>query len=311
MLIEAALFIIGLILLVKGADLFVGGGSGLAYRFGITPSLIGFTVVAFGTSLPEFVVSVNAAVTGNPGIATGNIIGSNIANIALILALCGLLNPGALDPHNPMNRGVQRQALFMLLATALFILLAWPGTLTAPIGAVFLIGFLVMLRTLWIKGAEPDQLKKNPKGFLDYLMTAGGIAAVIIGAQLVVTSAVEIALFFGVSAFIIGVTIVAIGTSLPELATSGAAILRGQSGITVGNLLGSNIFNLLFVMGIVSLITNIPIPEQGDLLAMAVFSLAAIPITLGGKRLTRTVSLVVLIGYCIYIGHITGFLQGF
>lgn len=306
MFIEAALFVVGIILLVKGADLFVGGGSGLASRFGITPSLIGFTVVAFGTSLPEFVVSLNAGLTGNPEIATGNIIGSNIANIALVLAICGLLNPHALNRHDPANSGVKRQALLMLAATALFVAFGWSGTLSAPAGAIFLIAFVLILRSLWRKGRIEGTLPIRAKGSLDYILTAGGIIAVIIGAQLVVTSAVGIATALGISAFVIGMTIVAIGTSLPELATSAAAILKGEPGISVGNLLGSNIFNLLFVMGIIALIVPIPIAETGDLLIMAFFSAAAIPLIYAGERATRLISAVVLIGYFTYIGILAG-----
>lgn len=306
MIIEAALFVVGIILLVKGADLFVGGGSGLASRFGITPSLIGFTVVAFGTSLPEFVVSLNAGLTGNPEIATGNIIGSNIANIALVLALCGLLNPHALNRNDPANSGMKKQAALMLAATALFIVLAWPGTLSAPAGTIFLLAFILILRALWKEGREEGNLPSRQKGSLDYILTAGGIVAVIIGAQLVVTSAVGIATALGVSAFVIGMTIVAIGTSLPELATSVVAIIKDQPGISVGNLLGSNIFNLLFVMGIIALITPIPIAETGDLLVMAFFSLAVLPLIYADGRATRIISLAVLIGYFAYIGILAG-----
>jgi cation:H+ antiporter len=305
MFIEAAVFIIGLILLVKGADLFVGGGSGLASRFGIAPALIGFTIVAFGTSLPEFVVSAQAALTGSPEIATGNIIGSNIANIALVLAICGILHPKMLNPRDPHNSGIGIQTALMLAATALFCILAWSGTLSSVAGAVFLIAFILILRLLWKKGGA-DEIRTEAKGYLDYLMTAGGIAAVIIGAHLVVTSAVVIATALGVSAFVIGMTLVAVGTSLPELATSVVAITRGQGGLSVGNLLGSNIFNLLFVMGIITLITPVPIDAHGDLLIMALFSAAAIPITLAGEKLTRVVSTIVLIGYCIYIGVLAG-----
>ncbi|NBK26639.1 MAG: hypothetical protein EOM68_32090, partial [Spirochaetia bacterium] len=172
-------------------------------------------------------------------------------------------------------------------------------------GAVFLIAFILILRLLWKKGGTGEVLPKM-KGYLDYLMTAGGIAAVIIGAQLVVNAAVGIATALGVSAFVIGMTLVAVGTSLPELATSVVAIARGQGGISVGNLLGSNIFNLLFVMGIIAIITPVPIDAQGDLLVMALFSAAAIPITLAGEKLTRPISVIILIGYCVYIGMLAG-----
>jgi len=305
MFIEAALFIIGMILLIKGADLFVGGGRGLASRFSISPALIGFTVVAFGTSLPEFVVSANAALTGSPGIATGNIIGSNIANIALVLAICGILNPAILNPRDPKNSGIGKQTGLMLGGTALFCILAWTGTLSIGSGIILLIGFILILRSLWSERESEEEIQTRP-GYLDYILTAGGIAAVIIGAHLVVTAAVGIAIALQIPAFIIGMTIVAVGTSLPELATSIVAITKGQSGISVGNLLGSNIFNLLFVMGIIALITPIPLEERGDLLMMALFSLAAVPITMAGEKLTRPISVAVLIGYVVYISHLTG-----
>lgn len=305
MIIEAAVFIIGLILLVKGADLFVGGGSGLSSRFGITPALIGFTVIAFGTSLPEFVVSAQAALTGSPEIATGNIIGSNIANIALVLTICGILRPKVFSPHDPHNSGISLQITLMLAATALFCILAWSGLLSSLTGAIFLIAFVLILHRLWKEGGA-EEVHTQTKGHLDYILTGGGIVAVIIGAQLVISSAVAIATALGVSAFIIGMTLVAVGTSLPELATSVVAITRKQGGISVGNLLGSNIFNLLFVMGIISLITPVPIDAKGDLLFMALFSVAAIPIIYAGERATRAISVIVLVGYFSYIGVLAG-----
>lgn len=235
------LFIIGMVALLKGSDLFISGGSYLASRYGITPSTIGFIVVAFGTSLPEFVVCLNAAVSGNVDIATGNIIGSNIANIALVMAICGIISPQSINTHNSNNQGISLQIGLMLVATTLFFILAWSGSLSFPEGALLLLVFLGIIRIFWSEKREPHEYPQRTKEFLNYLVLVGGFIAVVGGAHLAVHSAIAIADILGIPAFIIGVTLVAIGTSLPELAISIIAITKDESGISVGNLLGSNI----------------------------------------------------------------------
>ncbi|TAJ45291.1 calcium/sodium antiporter [Methanofollis fontis] len=301
MILEAIIFLVGIALLVKGADLFVGGGSGLASRFGISAATIGFTVIAFGTSLPEFVVSVNAVAAGDPGIALGNVLGSNIANIALVLAICAFIRPTLVG-----SGGADMTEIgLMLFATALFIICAFRGVFDALAGIVMLAAFVVILTVLWQRGGvENDGEGIRSHGRRDILMTVGGLAAVVIGAQFVVDGATAIATSFGIPTIVIGLSMVAVGTSLPELATSIMAIMRREEGISVGNILGSNIFNLLFVIGVGALIAPIPVISPADILATALFSAAVVPLFLGGERFTRIWSAGLLVGYAGYIALI-------
>lgn len=300
------LFIIGMVALLKGSDLFINGGSYLASRYAITPSTVGFIVVAFGTSLPEFVVCLNAAVSGNADIATGNIIGSNIANIALVMAICGVIKPQSINTHNSANLGTSLQIGLMLIATTIFVIFAWSGSLSSPEGALLLLVFLVIIRILWSERRDLPANKQRTKESLNYLVLVGGFIAVVGGAHIAVHSAVTIADILGIPPFIIGLTLVAIGTSLPELAISIIAIAKNESGISVGNLLGSNIFNILFIMGIIALILPVTFDNKGDLLAMALFSATAIPMLFFGEKVTRLFSGIILIGYFAYIGTLMG-----
>lgn len=302
MILEVILFLAGIALLIKGADLFVGGGGGLAARFGVSPAIIGFTVIAFGTSLPEFVVSVNAVIANDAGIALGNVLGSNIANIALVLALCAFIRP-ALVSGGMANL---RETALMLAATGVFCLCALRGVLDLPAGIVMLAAFAVILAVLARGGGVTDGGGIRSHGRRDILLTVGGLAAVVIGSQLVIDGAVAIAAFFQIPTLVIGLSIVAVGTSLPELATSLVAIMKGEDAISVGNLLGSNIFNLLFVMGIGALIRPVPVANLTDTLIVAAFSVAVIPLFLGSDRWTRLWAVGLMAAYAVYIAFIFG-----
>ncbi|MDD3112123.1 MAG: calcium/sodium antiporter [Methanofollis liminatans] len=302
MILEVILFLAGIALLIKGADLFVGGGGGLAARFGVSPAIIGFTVIAFGTSLPEFVVSINAVIVNDAGIALGNVLGSNIANIALVLALCAFIRP-ALVSGGMANL---RETALMLAATGVFCLCALRGVLDLPAGIVMLATFAVILAVLARGGGVTDGGGIRSHGRRDILLTVGGLAAVVIGSQLVIDGAVAIAGFFQIPTFVIGLSIVAVGTSLPELATSLVAIMKGEDAISVGNLLGSNIFNLLFVMGIGALIRPVPVANLTDTLIVAAFSVAVIPLFLGSDRWTRLWAVGLMAAYAVYIAFIFG-----
>lgn len=306
MILELILFLVGIALLVKGADLFVGGGSGLAARFGVSATTIGFTVIAFGTSLPEFVVSVNAVATDDAGIALGNVLGSNIANIALVLALCAFIRPQLVGKNGDGRNSTLWETGLMLAATAVFVLFALRGTLDFLAGAGMLAAFAVVLALLWRHGKEEEEGGIESHGSRDVLYTVGGLVAVIVGAKFVVDGAVVIAGALGVPTFVIGLSIVAVGTSLPELATSIMAIVRDKGGISVGNILGSNIFNLLFVMGVGALIRPVPIENIADTLVTAAFSLAVVPLFMGGEKFTRAWSLLLLAAYAGYIAVIYG-----
>ncbi len=291
-------FIIGILLLVKGADLFVGGGSGLAARYRISPTLIGFTVIAFGTSFPEFVVNLEAAVADAPDLALGNILGSTIANIALVLSLCAIVNPAVIR-QEPGVRGIN-EVLLMLGAVALFALLAVRMVFDLPAGLVMLGAFALIMWVLWRQGVATEATFES-HGSRDYLLTGGGLLSVIIGANLIVTTATDIALVLGISPFVIGVSMVAVGTSLPELATSLTAVIQGEGGISVGNIVGSNIFNLLFVMGSAAVIRAIPIGSYTDIIAMALFAVAILPFFVESDRTRRRWGFVMLAAYAGYM----------
>lgn len=310
MIVTIIVFIVGLALLVKGADLFVGGGSGLALRHSISPALIGSTIIAFGTSLPELVVSTNAAATGNTGIALGNVIGSNIANIALIFALCTLIRPDMAAASGASRSALIRHAALMLVATVAFALLAARGTLDALAGAVFLILFAGVLFILVREGREEGDVEIESHGWADILYIGLGLAAVIIGAQLVVDGAVTLAEAFGIPAFVIGVSIVAVGTSLPELATSLVAAIKDEGAISIGNILGSNIFNLLLVLGISLLLAPATIGSAFDIIAVVLFSVAILPLLFARPSVVRGWSIVLLIGYAAYIAWSFGAVPG-
>ncbi len=304
MIVTAIMLIAGLALLVKGADLFVGGGSGLALSRNISPALIGSTIIAFGTSLPELVVSTDAAATGNTGIALGNVLGSNIANIALVLALCTLIRPGMVAASGTSRSALVRHTVLMLAATAAFALLAMRGTLDALAGVILLILFAIILFVLLREPREEGAADIRSRGWADILYIALGLAAVIIGARLVVDGAVLIAEAFAIPAFVIGLSIVAVGTSLPELATSLVAAIRNEGAISVGNILGSNIFNLLFVLGISLLLAPVAIGSFADVIAVILFSVAILPLLFAPPSIVRGWSIILLIGYAGYIAWI-------
>jgi cation:H+ antiporter len=258
--------LVGFVLLYFGAEWLVKGSSSLARSLGVTPIVIGLTVVAFGTSAPELVVSLVSSIKGKSMIAVGNVVGSNICNIALVLGLSAVLHPIKSDPT------VVRRDIPIMLAISLYLLvLTYNSTLGRIEGATLFIGIILytlMNYTLAKKetaGAAEIESELEDIGFIasrskQIVMIAAGIAGVVGGAQAVVDSAVFIMTELGVSEKFIGLTIVAFGTSLPELATSVVAAMRGEMDISIGNLVGSNVFNIMSVLGAASLVRPIPIP---------------------------------------------------
>lgn len=299
MMIPLLLFAVGLVLLLKGADITVEGARGLASRFGISPAFIGLTVVAFGTSLPELVVTSEAFRGGNFEIGMGNIIGSNIANIALILGLYGLLQPGSGGAYS-QKRGSLQQIILMLLATGSFVLLAWRGTYDIFSGIFMLALFAAILVMLWRTGNIMEMSSPEHSRY-PLLFTFAGIAAVIIGAHLLLIGVVEIAEIFSIPPVVIGLSMVAIGTSLPELATSIVAAYRNSPGIAVGNILGSNIFNLLFVLGLNALFIPISSPDPESIGLLLLFTVAILPLFSGRQMVTRIWGGLLVCGYLLYI----------
>ena len=257
---SVVLLLAGFALLIAGGEGLVRGSVALAVRLGMSPLLIGLTLVGFGTSTPELVTSVNAALAGAPGIAVGNVVGSNTANILLILGVSALIFPVVVG-----GAALRRDGTAMALATLLAVAVMLSGELGRIVGAVLLLALVVYLVFAYRTGgadeadAVPDASYSVPFALL---LAVGGIGVTIVGARLAVDAAVEIASALGVSNTVIGLTVVAVGTSLPELVTSAVAAMRRQGDVALGNVLGSNIYNLLGILGVTALVEPIAVPPQ-------------------------------------------------
>ncbi|WP_412068460.1 calcium/sodium antiporter [Rubrivirga sp. IMCC43871] len=296
----------GLALLMAAATALVRGAASLALRLGLSPLVVGLTVVAFGTSAPELVVSVQAALAGAGGIAVGNVVGSNIANVGLILALAVLVRPIATDPT------VLRRDLPVLLATTVAVsVLLLDGQLGALEGAGLIAALLAYLA--WsVRQARRDSAEATlPVAepgpvWRDAALVAGGLGGLVLGADLFVGGAVALAEGAGVSNAVIGLTVVAVGTSLPELATSVVAAARGEGELAVGNVVGSNVFNLLGILGIGAIVRPLVAPglQVVDLAVMAAFAAVLVPMMVSGRRLVRPEAMVLLAAYVGYIGYL-------
>lgn len=303
------------VLLVSG-DLLVRGAVALALKLGVPALIVGLTIVAFGTSAPELMVSLDAALRNAPGIAIGNVVGSNIANVLLVLGL-----PALIRPTNCNQPFIRRNTFYVLAATLLFIALCFASPLGFWDGAI-LFGLIVVFilesaRRAQLYGRQsagvevPDECEAK-KGLADRplliaLMVVLGIAGLPLGANLVVDNGSEIARGFGVSETAIGLTIVALGTSLPELSTTMLAAIRSQGGVALGNVLGSNIFNLLAIMGLTALVVPVPVPEivlRYDLWIMLAATLAVMPFALRRTTITRATGMAFVVAYVAYIAFV-------
>ena len=300
---DALFVLLGLVGLFVGGEFLVRGSVAVARGFGISPLLIGLTVVGFGTSTPELLVSVDAALRGLPDIALGNVVGSNIANILLIVGASALLWPITLNGNFP-----KRDLVTMLVAALLLLPLFALGAVGRVAGMV-LVGGLVIYLVLAFRGARGEQEVQPEYGAAMPLWVAGGLVvvgllALLVGARLLIDGAVAIARDFGLSEAFIGLTIVAVGTSLPELATSLVAALRRQSDIAIGNVVGSNIFNILGILGATAIIAPIPVAARFlafDLPVMLVASLLLAGLLLFRWSLGRPVGLLMLVAYAAYV----------
>lgn len=293
------MFFIGLVLLVTGADFLVRGAESLAVRIGVSPTTIGLTVLAFGTSLPELVVTTEAFWRGNYAIGTGNVVGSNIVNIGLILALGYIIMPYSGSVTESRSR-LLVTPLLTLGATLVFALLSLRGFFDVLSGIVFLVIFCGMIFLMWRSGERPDQPSDSHTRY-PLILTVTGLVMVFLGAHLLLSGAVEIAEIFAVPPAVIGLSMVAVGTALPELATSVVALIKKSPGVAVGNILGSNIFNLLFIIGIDSLFFTIPAADPKDTLVMIGFSIAIFPFFIRNNRITRIWGGLLLGAYLLYI----------
>lgn len=314
MLLEVVIFVAGLVVLYFGAEWLVRGSSSIALRMGITPIIVGCTVVAFGTSAPELVVSLAAVVTESDDISVGNIVGSNVANLALILGAAGIIRP--IEVHSSV---IKREYPIMLIASIALVFLAYDGVLSRIDGFLLLCGMGAYLGYMLglaresmnddsaslegledIEDIDPNRSNTTKDGF----RVVFGMIGLTVGAHFMVSSAITIATEFGISQLVIGITIVAIGTSLPELATSVVAAIRDESDISVGNVVGSNVFNVLLVLGTVAAIAGIVVGElaiEYDLFIMLGITLLIWPIMWTGNRIGRLEGGLMLIGYFAYM----------
>lgn len=331
---DIALLTTGLIVLIIGGELFVRGAATTAARFGVPPLLIGLTLVGFGTSTPELVTSVEASMIGSPGIAIGNIVGSNIANVLLILGLAAAISPIAVGPN-----ALRRDAVLALLAAAALTAIGFMLTLDHSVGLLFLACLAAYIyyayrqetagapaghTAAFEKIEAHDELNENDLAkvvaapvmalgtrlantaawVMPLLMAIGGLIAVIFGGMLLVDGAIGIAKSAEVSEAVIGLTIVAIGTSLPELVTSIIAALRGHGDIALGNVLGSNIYNILGIGGVTALVAPTAIPPEivrFDCLVMVGVSVLILILGRTGHRISRAEGAALVAGYAAYL----------
>lgn len=302
----------GLILLVLGAELLVRGSVGIARKLGVSPLLIGLTLVGFGTSSPELVASVTAALKGSPGIAIGNVVGSNICNVLLILGLSALFTPLVIT-----RAAFLRDGPVLIAVTAALLAVCLLGDLPRWVGAAFvalLTAYLVWCYRTEKQDAhaaahvhEQEAASVPPlDGSLAKGIAAsvGGLLLLVVGAYLLVGGAIELARDFGISETIIGLTVVAVGTSLPELATSVVAAARGQSDVAFGNVVGSNIYNILGILGITALVQPISVPIEivaFDIWIMVASALLLVMFAMTGWRINRWEGGVFVGAYGLYI----------
>ena len=300
--VEIGLIALGFVFLLAGGEGLVRGAVAFAQRMGVPPLVIGLTLVGFGTSMPELVTSLRAALAGSPDVAVGNVVGSNIVNILLILGLAAVVTPIVVD-----GAAFRRDGSSLVLATLLGVGVLLTGELGRIEGLALAVGLGAYL---WVT------LRTSKEGDADVFVTpslgvgaslglfAGGLAVVVLGADLLVRGAVGLATGLGVSETVIGLSIVAVGTSLPELVTSVIAARRGQGGIAFGNVLGSNVFNILGILGVTALVAPLPVPEQivrVDLWVMLGATALMCWMSMTGRTVSRTEGGVLVAGYAAYL----------
>lgn len=303
-----AIGIIGIALLYYGAEWLVNGGTAIARKMQIPPLVIGLTLVAFGTSAPELVVSVDAALTGHGDVCIGNVVGSNICNIALILGLCAVISP------IPVNAELFKKDVPVLFfsSAALLVFHALSGGLTRWQGIIFFAGLTVYTLTSLRSARKENPGNETPATaeapreinvLFALLLFAGGLLTLVAGGKMLVKAAVHIAQLCQVPEAVIGLTIVAVGTSLPELATSVVAAQKGEKDIAVGNVIGSNIFNVLGILGIAPLLKPIHAPgiAMTDMAVMIFLTLILIPIMKTGHKVSRKEGMFLLGIYLLYV----------
>ena len=308
------ILLLGFVFLIKGADLFVDGASALSKKMGIPSVIIGLTVVAFGTSLPEAAVSVTASLNGSSGISIGNVVGSNLFNLLVVAGSSAIFSAVAVN-----KQIIKKDFPFSIVSTFALLFLAY-NIFTNPVsdmvlssadGMVLLLFFAIfMFYTVKAALSSPaDEDENNVKDmplWKQLLFIALGITAICLGGKFVVDSASDIARTFGLTEGLIGLTIAAVGTSLPELVTSIVAAKKGENDIAMGNVIGSNIFNILFVMGVASLIrpVAVDITSMYDIGILIISSLIIYLFTLRKREISRPLGITMVLAYFVYLVYI-------
>lgn len=300
------LLLVGFVLLIKGADFFVDGSSSVAKLLKIPSVVIGLTIVAMGTSAPEAAVSITAGIQGSNEIAISNVVGSNIFNMLVVVGVCALIKPFDLD-----KTILKRDFPVNIIAGAVLLVVALMGMVLSRLDGVILLAMMAIYITWLVVSAvrnreESDDEIKTMSPILSIICIVGGLAAVIFGGDLVVDNAVAIAKVFGLSETFIGLTIIAIGTSLPELVTSIVASKKGENGLALGNVVGSNIFNILLILGLSSSLSEIALDSRA--VANVIFLIAMTVIMyllcVFRKKLSRGVGIGMVSAYVVYTGYL-------
>ncbi len=306
-----ALLVIGLIVLIVGGDYLVKGSSSIALRLHLSPLVVGLTIVAFGTSTPELLISIQSALKGSPDIAMGNVVGSNICNLALVLGLTAVISPVKVQSNSikidwPMTMG----------SSILLFIVVRQGYIEAHEGILFLLilfSYLFFIIRKSRKDTKASRLEMDEEDipdvpasqiWKDIIFILIGCVGLYFGSEWFVASAKELALNLGVEERVVGLTVVALGTSLPELVTAAVASLKGQTALALGNLMGSNIFNILSILGITSIIQTINVNEvilNKDIIWMLLITLMVLPLMIMRREVGRIDGLILLVVYIVYI----------
>lgn len=322
MLVKLLLLVVGFVLLIKGADFFVEGSAAVARKFKVPSIIIGLTIVAMGTSAPELAVSVTAGLAGNNEIAISNVIGSNIFNLLVVVGICAAILPmnvdkGILKKEFPMVLGIQALLLLFCVNTFMgktFGNVDGQNVLSRVEGIILIVLFIAFIADMIVTTlksrkeakAEEEENKKELGIILSLVYIVGGIAAIVFGGDLVVDSASYIATAFGFSQTFVGLTVVAVGTSLPELVTSIAAIRKDENDLALGNVLGSNLFNIMFVLALSTTLTPIAVLDNNiiDLTILVITSVIAYVMCLGKQKVSRIEGITMVCMYVAYTAYL-------
>lgn len=320
LLLNVVLLVVGFVFLIKGADWFVDGSAALAQKFKVPGVIIGLTIVAMGTSAPELAVSTSAALSGANEIAVSNVIGSNLFNLLVVLGVCAILSPMAVDSgimkrDYPFSVAITIMLALFMASGILFGGQAIPSDFTQPIGTVtrwmgivclvLFIAYIAYTIRIALKNREEGEEIESMPMWKCILFIIVGVAAIVLGGQLVVDNAEAIALSLGMTPTLVGLTIVALGTSLPELVTSVVASKKGQNGMAVGNVVGSNIFNLIFILGVSTTIHPIAVSMEAliDIIVLIVVSIICFVLFKTSKKVNKAEGAAMVLIYVAYTAY--------